>query len=128
MIPKFLIIGGSFLVLKLSLSIRQQAQEPKIYEDNHCYFDCYVITEKAISLFLFIWFLLGNIWIFSHANNRAIWQDSQSNLHSPCNLVLYKFSYNLIILIYIFYGLLSILTIVIAIYATLTLRKCKEAI
>jgi len=129
-IPIYHIVGGCFLVLKLlsllwhHLRSRRDERLVELYVTDG--YTTYVITSRSskfshcmLSLFLFIWFILGNIWVF------RIWQPNYEQLlHEPsnwCDKTLYFFT---AIQIFTCYGIAGLILFIVGMSALCD--KCSE--
>ncbi|KAM4036751.1 transmembrane protein 272-like isoform 1-T3 [Anomaloglossus baeobatrachus] len=93
LIPYYLIISGAASLLHLSLTClpcAEQDQATSITFANFC-------AQGVILLFLFIFFIAGNVWVYSLAG--ASWDDPLSPRF--CARVLYLFAFWTLTLIYI---------------------------
>ncbi|CAF1420465.1 unnamed protein product [Adineta steineri] len=108
-IPLYMIVAGACgltLVILLLLSsactlCRSTANTKKPY---HCLMICTISLARGlqgvIGIFLFIWFLFGNIWIF---NARVrVRTDKPNDINNYCHPTLYWFAYYILIFTYIY--------------------------
>ena len=91
-IPIYLIVGGSFGMLKTVIVLCQRASS---HEDDLDIDEDQSMSTKFIdgvlNLFLFTWFIAGNIWVYSKYKPNP-----RPPLHEPmnyCNPTLYMFAF-----------------------------------
>ncbi|XP_048450117.1 transmembrane protein 272-like, partial [Rhincodon typus] len=99
LIPIYLIVSGiSALFFLMVLLIPRTSDENHILNKFHQFF------THLESLFSFIWFITGSVWIYS------IYQPDYINKTSPnyCNKTLYLFAFWVTTIIYIFLGLMMV--------------------
>ena len=111
-VPIYLLVGGCFGLLKILSRLWQQVRSRHYerFDDGYGEEDggegftarSSQFSETILSLFLFIWFFLGNYWVF-----RIYEPNYHQLLHEPsnwCDETVYMFS---IVQICIVYGLLA---------------------
>lgn len=122
-IPIYLLVGGSFGLLKLLSMLWKQIQSRR-YERLDDGFDAddgngdlfmsksSRFSDTILSLFLFIWFIFGNYWVF------RIWKPHFVQLlHEPsnwCDRTVYMFAFGQILGCYGLMGLIALLIILLA--------------
>ena len=98
-IPVYLIVGGSFGILKTTVEIirrllyngdvfSSEEKEDSQAEDRSI---GWMFFDGILSLFLFSWFIAGNIWIYSKYKPNFV-----APHHQPlnyCNKILYLFAF-----------------------------------
>lgn len=101
-IPIYLLVGGCFGLIKLASLLWRQIRSRRYEQvdtsfmqdgddmDEMAYHTSTWVTEHAISVFLFSWFVIGNYWIYS------IWMPRfEPLLHEPndwCSKTVYIFA------------------------------------
>lgn len=116
----YLLVTGSTGTLKLLLSIWRQLSFRRCQKYDGYYEydeedddDSMVVTRMLrftnnfLSVFLLIWFVLGNVWVF-----RIWWPHLSSSLHRPmewCNYTVYIFCVSHLIICHVMAGLVFIL-------------------
>ncbi|XP_073407717.1 transmembrane protein 272-like isoform X2 [Dendrobates tinctorius] len=107
LIPYYLIISGAASLLHLSLTCLPRADEDQVTFASFC-------AQGVMLIFLFIFFIVGNVWIYSLAG------ESWDNPSSPkyCHRVLYLYAFWTITLSYIglFLLLCSYLCLLLCLY------------
>lgn len=114
-IPIYLLVGGCFGMLKLMSVIWKQVRARRYERMDHM-FDSdeetndpimsrsTKFTDSILSLFLFVWFIFGNIWVFN------IWKPHYKPLlHEPnnwCEETVYLFAF---VQLMISYGLIALM-------------------
>ncbi|XP_056156615.1 transmembrane protein 272-like [Lampris incognitus] len=101
-IPIYLIVMGIFGMLLTVQSCLPCAQEPKDGTTNPISHYC-IAWNSLTSLFLFCWFITGNVWIYSIY--KPNFNQTTTNLDPYCNKTLYLFAFWTTTLVYIFLGL-----------------------
>ena len=105
-IPIYLIVGGSFSMLKtVAVLCQRAAREESIdgeTEDEQSMFAKFF--DGVLNLFLFIWFIAGNFWVYSKYKPNFV-----PPKHQPlnyCNPTLYLFTFWIITASYIIMGII----------------------
>ncbi|XP_029183011.1 transmembrane protein 272-like isoform X3 [Acropora muricata] len=102
-IPIYLIVGGSFGMLKTIIVLCQRA---RTHEDDADIDEDQSMSTKFIdgvlNLFLFTWFIAGNIWVYSKYKPNPI--PLPSDPLNYCNPTLYMFAFWVITASYILMG------------------------
>ncbi|XP_069623472.1 transmembrane protein 272-like isoform X1 [Ranitomeya imitator] len=110
LIPYYLIISGAASLLHLSLTCLPCAEEDQVTSVTFASF----LAQGVMLIFLFIFFIVGNVWIYSLAG------ESWDNPSSPkyCDRVLYLYAFWTITLTYIglFLLLCSYLCLLLGLY------------
>ena len=119
-IPIYLIVGGSFGMLKTVIVLCQRAgssrdEEEEVDEDQSM---SSKFIDGVLNLFLFTWFIAGNIWVYSHYKPNPA-----PPVHDPlnyCDPVLYMFAFWVITVSYIVMGAICFCTCCLGICASCT--------
>lgn len=102
-IPIYLIVGGSFGMLKTIIVLCQRA---RTHEDDADIDEDQSMSTKFIdgvlNLFLFTWFIAGNIWVYSKYRPNPT--PPPSDPLNYCNPTLYLFAFWVITASYILMG------------------------
>lgn len=102
-IPIYLIVGGSFGMLKTIIVLCQRA---RTHEDDIDMDEDQSMSTKFIdgvlNLFLFTWFIAGNIWVYSKYRPNP--SPPPSDPLNYCNPTLYLFAFWVITASYILMG------------------------
>lgn len=102
-IPIYLIVGGSFGMLKTIIVLCQRA---RTHEDDTDIDEDQSMSTKFIdgvlNLFLFTWFIAGNIWVYSKYKPNPY--PPPSDPLNYCNPTLYLFAFWVITASYILMG------------------------
>ena len=102
-IPIYLIVGGSFGMLKTIIVLCQRA---RTHEDDLDMDEDQSMSTKFIdgvlNLFLFTWFIAGNIWVYSKYRPNP--SPPPSDPLNYCNPTLYLFAFWVITASYILMG------------------------
>ena len=105
-IPIYLIVGGSFSMLKTVVVLCQRAAREESIdgeaEDEQSMFAKFF--DGVLNLFLFIWFIAGNFWVYSKYKPNFV-----PPKHQPlnyCNPTLYLFTFWIITASYIIMGII----------------------
>ncbi|XP_037530634.1 transmembrane protein 272 [Nematolebias whitei] len=105
-IPIYLIVAGVFGLALAILACLPCAQTPKDGDPNVLIPIC--TTWNALSsLFMFCWFITGNVWIYSIYQPNYI--KNATDLESYCNKTLYLYAFWTTTLAYILLGLFVII-------------------
>ncbi|XP_066984403.1 transmembrane protein 272-like isoform X1 [Macrobrachium rosenbergii] len=103
-IPIYLVVGGTFGVIKslLSLEVRRRAREDEVDASNASVpWHRRLQFGGSISVFLFVWFIFGCVWVY------RIYEPSYDNSSTHyCDYTLYQFTFWLLTSVYICMGLL----------------------
>ena len=123
-IPIYLLVGGCFGLLKVmsllwrQVRARRYERLDEIYDTGEDNGDVIVsksskFSEAVLSLFLFVWFIVGNYWVFN------VWKPNFVQLlHEPsnwCDKTVYMFAVIQIFGCYGVMGLILILSVILAI-------------
>lgn len=112
-VPIYLLVGGSFGVLKLILVLWRQVKYHRYEYDDHftdpsTLFSASHVTHWALSVFLAIWFAFGNYWLYS------IWKPHfNAPLHEPrnwCSETVFRFTFWQLVTCHILVGCFLLLT------------------
>ncbi|XP_022237360.1 uncharacterized protein LOC106478115 isoform X2 [Limulus polyphemus] len=127
-IPVYLLVGGAFGLIKvISMGWRQTRKrnyEQTIEaladgnEDEVLANTSSNITDYALSVFLLVWFILGNYWVLVIYKPRY-----DPLLHDPnnwCAKTVYLFS---VIHLYICYGVMALVVVLLS-FIVLCIRSC----
>lgn len=123
-IPIYLIVGGSFGIVKMvSLITQRTAYNGSIFADNEECSDeerpiVWMFVDGVLNLFLFTWFVAGNIWVYSKYPPNFV-----PPPHEPlnyCNKTVYMFSFWVITASYGILGLICLCTCCLALCASCT--------
>ncbi|KAL0970282.1 hypothetical protein UPYG_G00239830 [Umbra pygmaea] len=117
-IPVYLVVMGAFGLALALLSSLPCAQDPEDGPPNSLSYVC-TTWNTLTSLFLFCWFISGNVWIYSIYQpnyNQTITNYNQTQPNSTqtvtehlyCNKTLYLFAFWTNTLLYIVLGLLLV--------------------
>uniref|UniRef100_A0A672GGQ5 Uncharacterized protein n=1 Tax=Salarias fasciatus TaxID=181472 RepID=A0A672GGQ5_SALFA len=99
-IPIYLIVVGVFgLVLNVVTSCLPSTQEGEEEEPPTLLTRCCKFLYSLISLFLFCWFITGNVWIYSIY--QPDYNKNTTNIDHYCNKTLYLFAFWTTTLVYI---------------------------
>lgn len=103
MIPIYLIVAGSFGVLRNIIGLYNQIKnrnENETEEENRS--QKKTAAERTIDCFLFAWFIVGNVWIY------RIYEPSydKTNGDNYCDYTLYMFAFWTTTATYIFLGVM----------------------
>ncbi|XP_065140696.1 transmembrane protein 272-like [Paramisgurnus dabryanus] len=99
-IPIYLLVSGVFALVLGLLSCLPCTQEPD--DGTHSPLSSLCTTwNSLVSLFLFCWFIAGNIWIYSIYQPNYI-----SGKEQYCDKTLYLFAFWTTTLVYIFLGII----------------------
>ncbi|XP_066516048.1 transmembrane protein 272-like [Hoplias malabaricus] len=98
-IPVYLLVSGAFSMVLTVLSCLPCAQEPEDGRQSALSSLC-TAWNSLVTLFLFCWFITGNVWIYS------IYQPSYNPGLGYCSKVLYLFAFWSTTVVYILLGLL----------------------
>lgn len=101
-IPIYLIVVGAFGVMLTVLSCLPCAQESKDGPPNPFSQVC-TIWNSLTSLFLFCWFIAGNVWIYSIYEPN--YNKNATDVSSYCDRTLYLFAFWTTTLVYILLAL-----------------------
>ena len=124
-IPIYLIVGGSFGVIKTIIVIMQgilytgdvfQGRNSEKPVDERP--SAWIFIDGFLNLFLFTWFIAGNIWVYSNYKPHFT-----PPLHQPlnyCNKTLYLFSFWVITVSYIIVCILCLCTCCLGLCASCT--------
>ncbi|KAL1274420.1 hypothetical protein QQF64_027234 [Cirrhinus molitorella] len=98
-IPIYLLVSGVFALVLGLLSCLPCTQEPEDGTQSPLSSLC-TAWNSLVSLFLFCWFIAGNVWIYS------IYQPNYYNIGPDyCNKILYLFAFWTTTLVYILLGI-----------------------
>ncbi|KAL6464146.1 hypothetical protein MHYP_G00285370 [Metynnis hypsauchen] len=97
-IPIYLLVSGAFSVVLAVLSCLPCTQEPEDGSQSALSSIC-TAWNSLVTLFLFCWFIAGNVWIYSAY--QPSYDPTSSNY---CAKVLYLFSFWTTTLVYILLG------------------------
>uniref|UniRef100_A0A3Q3IGJ1 Uncharacterized protein n=1 Tax=Monopterus albus TaxID=43700 RepID=A0A3Q3IGJ1_MONAL len=100
-IPIYLIVVGVFGMVLSVLSCLPCAQEPTDGTSNPLSRVC-ATWNSLTSLFLFCWFIAGNVWIYSIYEPNYI--QAVNSTGTYCNKTLYLFAFWTTNLVYIMFG------------------------
>ncbi|XP_071374793.1 transmembrane protein 272-like [Centroberyx affinis] len=100
-IPIYLVVVGVFGLLLAVLSCLPCAQEPKDGTTNPLS-RCCTAWNSLASLFLFCWFIAGNVWIYSIYQPN--YNETTTDVDPYCNKTLYLFAFWTTTLCYILLG------------------------
>lgn len=124
-IPIYLIVGGSFGILKTVIIILQRiiynedifSSEPK---ENHV--DerpiAWMFLDGVLNIFLFTWFIAGNIWVYSKYKPHFV-----PPPHEPlnyCSKTLYLFAFWIITVCYLVMAMICFCTCCLGVCASCT--------
>lgn len=98
-IPVYLIVQGSVGLLIFIIHLLAIVYILCITKFKYFFICTIAILTALLGLFLFAWFIAGNIWIFSMFNRVQF--DDPANTNSYCNGVLYHAAFWLVIVQYI---------------------------
>ena len=105
-IPIFLIVFGCVSLLQTIINIakrlcgtKKKDDETADDEEASAFKRCGSCIESVLSLFLLAWIITGSVWVFGHYNE---WMDHKDR----CNNTVYIFSFVILVLIYVFSGLI----------------------
>lgn len=103
-IPIYLIVGGSFGMLKTIIVLCQRARshdetDTDIDEDQSM---SSKFIDGVLNLFLFTWFIAGNIWVYSKYKPNPT--PPPNDAMNYCNPTLYMFAFWVITASYILMG------------------------
>nr|XP_046237508.1 transmembrane protein 272-like isoform X2 [Scatophagus argus] len=101
LIPIYLIVSGVFGLMLTLLSCLPCAQEPRDANPNPLSRLC-MTWNSLISLFLFCWFIAGNVWIYSIYQPN--YDKSTTDVDPYCDKTLYLFAFWITTLVYILIG------------------------
>ncbi|XP_042882322.1 uncharacterized protein LOC122259542 isoform X1 [Penaeus japonicus] len=108
MIPIYLVIGGTFGVVKNLLDLQGRLRRPLAEDDGGESHDGPIPWHRrlqftgAINFFLCIWFILGCVWVYRIYEPKYV-----EGTHDYCDFTLYQFAFWLITSVYIAVGLLT---------------------
>ncbi|KAF7230262.1 transmembrane protein 272 [Nothobranchius furzeri] len=105
-IPIYLIVAGSFSMLLTILSCLPCARETEGGPPNKLSAIC-TFWNAITSLFLFAWFITGNVWIYSIYQPN--YNKNATDIDSYCNKSLYLFAFWTTTLVYIMLALFVII-------------------
>ncbi|XP_037832476.1 transmembrane protein 272-like [Kryptolebias marmoratus] len=105
-IPIYLIVVGVFGLALGILSCLPCAQKSENSENNPLSCIC-TAWNSLSSLFLFCWFIAGNVWIYSIYQPN--YTKNETDLETYCNKTLYLFAFWSTTLIYILLGLFLVI-------------------
>jgi len=122
-IPIYLIVGGSFGIVKMvSLVVQRVAYNGDIFQDENTSEEerpiLWMFVDGVLNLFLFTWFVAGNIWVYSKCKPNFT-----PPIHQPlnyCNKTVYMFAFWVITASYILLGLICFCTCCLAMCASCT--------
>ncbi|XP_041094317.1 transmembrane protein 272-like isoform X2 [Polyodon spathula] len=98
-IPIYLIVSGVFV---LSLDLVSCVPRGERVEEGESFYRSFINTWSSLaSLFLFIWFITGNVWIYSIYEPSYSVPDMQS-----CHKTLYLFAFWSTTVVYIIVGVM----------------------
>uniref|UniRef100_A0A8C1FRF1 Uncharacterized protein n=2 Tax=Cyprinus carpio TaxID=7962 RepID=A0A8C1FRF1_CYPCA len=97
-IPIYLLVSGGFALVLGLLSCLPCTQEPEDGTQSLLSSLC-TAWNSLVSLFLFCWFIAGNVWIYS------IYQPDYNTGTDYCNKTLYLFAFWTTTLVYILLGI-----------------------
>lgn len=124
-IPVYLIVAGSFGMIKTIIVIMQgllytgevfPGRHNEKQSDERPF--AWVFLDGCLNLFLFTWFVAGNVWVYSHYKPHF-----SPPLHQPynyCDQTLYMFAFWVITLSYMIVGLLCLCTCCLGLCASCT--------
>ncbi|XP_070786040.1 transmembrane protein 272 [Enoplosus armatus] len=101
-IPIYLIVVGVFGLVLATLSCLPCAQKPKDGTSNPLNRVC-TAWNSLTSIFLFCWFIAGNVWIYSIY--KPNYNKNTTNTDPYCDRTVYLFAFWTTTLIYILLGL-----------------------
>ncbi len=103
MIPIYLIVLGTFGLLRNFMALGNRLHEKSQNgEENSTSGECKRRkdwTERFVDIFLLVWFVCGNVWIY-----KRYMPSSNAEDEEYCNSTLYLFAYWLDISIFISFG------------------------
>ncbi|KAM9335187.1 transmembrane protein 272-like [Symphorus nematophorus] len=100
-IPIYLIVVGVFGLVLALLSCLPCAKKPQDGESNPLSHVC-ATWNSLTSLFLFCWFIAGNVWIYSIY--KPNFNKATTDVDPYCDKTLYLFAFWTTTLIYILFG------------------------
>ena len=98
-IPLFLVVQGAVGVLLIAIHIFATISTLCVTKFKYFFICIVAALALIIILFLFAWFIAGNVWVFSATKQVQFVDQTKSN--SYCNRTLFHFSFWLIIVQYI---------------------------
>ena len=125
-IPIYLIVGGSFGIIKTIVIIFQRilygqdsfskdAAAVELPEETPI---AWMLIDSVLNLFLFTWFVAGNIWVYSKF--KPPFAPPPHEPMNYCNKTLYMFSFWIITLSYMIMGLICLCTCCLGLCASCT--------
>ncbi|XP_034020422.1 transmembrane protein 272-like [Thalassophryne amazonica] len=106
-IPIYLVVMGMFGLMLTVLSCLPCTQESEEGARSTLNRLC-VTWNSIVSLFLFCWFIAGNVWIYSIY--EPSYNKTTSHNEMYCNKTLYLFAFWTTTLVYIFLGLFLVIS------------------
>jgi hypothetical protein len=108
-IPLYMIVAGGcgltiiiLLLLSSACTLCRSTSDPK--KPTHGLMICTIAFARgmqvAITIFLFIWFLFGNIWVFNARYH--VRTDKPNDINNYCNPTLYWFAFYTLIFTYVY--------------------------
>jgi hypothetical protein len=98
-ISLFLVVQGAVGIQLIVIHILTIVYILRITKFKYLFICIVAVLVFSISLFLFAWFIAGNVWIFSVT--KQVQFTDQTKLNSYCNSTFFHFSFWLIIVQYI---------------------------
>lgn len=126
-IPIYLLVGGCFGTIKLTLMLCSQIRLLNDEDDDEFHDEDELVNisrmaNVGLTIFLSIWFVFGNYWFFS------IWMPNfRSPLHEPknwCDITVYNFAFWQLVICHTLIGVVVSLTILFC--CCLTCFKCAS--
>jgi hypothetical protein len=126
-IPVYLIVAGSFGMIKTIIVIMQgllytgevfpgRSGGGEKQSDERPF--AWVFLDGCLNLFLFTWFVAGNVWVYSHY--KPHFSPPPHEPYNYCNPTLYLFSFWVITISYMIVGLLCLCTCCLGLCASCT--------
>ncbi|XP_072398898.1 uncharacterized protein [Diabrotica undecimpunctata] len=112
-IPIYMIVGGSVGCIKMSLTLWSQFHNSRTGNNGmNATSIVSKIASVALTVLLLVWFALGNYWVF-----KILWPDYAPTLFEPnkwCHKTLYVFSLVHLFVVYLLFGVIVMLVVVLA--------------
>ena len=99
MIPIWMIVFGSLLIIKNISTLIQRVRALRFRNEEKHSSTFLTVFDSFIALFLIIWFICGNIWVYSNAKSVQYTDSTDSSTY--CNQMAFQFAFWLITIIYI---------------------------
>ncbi|XP_066925519.1 transmembrane protein 272-like [Clytia hemisphaerica] len=122
-IPIYLIVGGSFGIVKmLSIIIQRITYNGDIFQSDKSNEEerpiAWLFVDGVLNLFLFTWFVAGNIWVYS--KYKPNYTPPPHQPFNYCNKTVYVFAFWVITTSYLMLGLICLCTCCLAACASCT--------